>query len=141
MLDRVLPPERLPELLAEADFVVLAAPLTVDTRGLIGEAAIAAMKPGAWVINVARGELVDERALGRALRAGRLGGAVLDTFLEEPLPPTSPLYDLPNVILTPHTSWSSTRVLERSVELFCGNLRRFAEGRPLVNVVDPDAGY
>jgi phosphoglycerate dehydrogenase-like enzyme len=141
MLDRVLPPERLPELLAESDFVVLAAPLTPDTRGLISDDAIAQMKPGAWVINVARGELIDERALARALRDGRLGGAVLDTFLEEPLPPTSSLYDLPNVILTPHTSWSSTRVLDRSVDLFSENLRRFAAGRPLVNVVDPDAGY
>lgn len=141
MLDRVLPPERLPELLAESDFVVLAAPLTPDTHGLISDDAIAQMKPGAWVINVARGELVDERALARAVQDGRLGGAVLDTFLEEPLPPTSPLYDLPNVILTPHTSWSSTRVLGRSVDLFCENLRRFAAGRPLINVVDPDAGY
>jgi phosphoglycerate dehydrogenase-like enzyme len=141
MLDRVLPPERLPELLAESDFVVLAAPLTSDTAGLIGDAAIARMKPGAWVINVARGELVDERALVRALREGRLGGAVLDTFREEPLSPSSPLYDLPNVILTPHTSWSSTRVVDRSVELFCENLRRYADGRPLLNVVDPSAGY
>ena len=141
MLDRVLPPERLPELLAESDFVVLAAPLTPDTQGLISDEAIAQMKPGAWVINVARGELVDERALARALSEGRLGGAVLDTFREEPLPPTSTLYDLPNVILTPHTSWSSTRVLDRSVDLFCDNLRRFADGLTLVNVVDPDAGY
>lgn len=141
MLDRVLPPERLPELLAEADFVVLAAPLTADTVGIIGEAAIAQMKPGAWVINVARGELVEERALARALRDGRLGGAVLDTFREEPLPPSSPLYDLPNVILTPHTSWSSTRVVDRSVDLFCENLRRFAAGERLLNVVDPTAGY
>lgn len=141
MLDRVLPPERLPELLAESDFVVLAAPLTADTVGIIGEAAIAHMKPGAWVINVARGELVEERALARALRDGRLGGAVLDTFREEPLPPSSPLYDLPNVILTPHTSWSSTRVVDRSVELFCENLRRFAAGERLLNVVDPTAGY
>ena len=141
MLDRVLPPERLPELLAESDFVVLAAPLTPDTHGLISDEAIGQMKPGAWIINVARGELIDERALARALQDGRLGGAVLDTFREEPLPPTSTLYDLPNVILTPHTSWSSTRVLDRSVDLFCENLRRFAAGRPLVNVVDPDAGY
>lgn len=141
MLDRVLPPEQLPELLAESDFVVLAAPLTEDTNGLIGEDAIAALKPGAWVINVARGELIDDFALGRALREGRVGGAVLDTFREEPLPPQSPLYDLPNVILTPHTSWSSTRVLDRSVDLFCENLRRYAAGRPLVNVIDPDAGY
>jgi phosphoglycerate dehydrogenase-like enzyme len=141
MLDRVLPPARLPELLAESDFVVLAAPLTVDTHGLIGEDAISRLKPGAWVINVARGELVNERALGRALRDGRIGGAVLDTFREEPLPASSALYDLPNVILTPHTSWSSTRVLDRSVGLFCDNLQRYAAGRPLVNVVDPDAGY
>ena len=141
MLDRVLPPSQLPELLAESDFVVLAAPLTPDTRGLINDESIAGMKPGAWVINVARGELVDERALARALRDGRIGGAVLDTFREEPLPPTSQLYDLPNVILTPHTSWSSTRVLDRSVGLFADNLRRFAAGRPLVNVVDPSAGY
>jgi phosphoglycerate dehydrogenase-like enzyme len=141
MLDRVLPPERVGELLAESDFVVLAAPLTPDTLGLIGDAAIERMKPGAWVINVARGELVDERALARALREGRIGGAVLDTFREEPLPPTSPLYELPNVILTPHTSWSSTRVLDRSVGLFCDNLRRFAAGERLVNVVDPSAGY
>ncbi len=141
MLDRVLPPERLPELLGESDFVVLAAPLTPDTVDLIGEAAIEQMKPGAWVINVARGELVDERALARAVRNGRIGGAVLDTFREEPLPPSSPLYELPNVILTPHTSWSSTRVLDRSVDLFCDNLRRFSAGEPLVNVVDPTAGY
>jgi phosphoglycerate dehydrogenase-like enzyme len=141
MLERVLPPERLPELLAESDFVVLAAPLTPDTRGLISDASIAALKPGAWVINVARGELIDERALARALRDGRMGGAVLDTFREEPLQPTSLLYDLPNLIITPHTSWSSTRVLDRSVELFAANLRRFAAGQPLVNVVDPSAGY
>lgn len=141
MLDRVLPPEQLPELLAESDFVVLAAPLTRATAGLIGDEALAAMKPGAWVINIARGELVDERALLRALADGRIGGAVLDTFRTEPLPPISPLYDAPNVIITPHTSWSSGRVLDRSVELFCDNLRRFAAAAPLVNVVDPDAGY
>jgi phosphoglycerate dehydrogenase-like enzyme len=140
-VDRLLPPDGLPELLAEADFVVLAAPLTPETAGLFGDAAIARLKPGAWVINIARGELVDERALARALRDGRLGGAVLDTFAEEPLPPGSPLYDLPNVILTPHTSWSSTRVMDRSVDLFCENLRLFAAGEPLRNVVDPTAGY
>ncbi len=140
-VDRVLPPEGLPELLAQSDFVVLAAPLTADTAGLFGDAAIAKVKPGAWVINIARGELVDERALARALRDGRLGGAVLDTFVDEPLPPKSPLYDLPNVILTPHTSWSSTRVMDRSVDLFCDNLRRYAAGEPLLNVVDPSAGY
>ena len=99
------------------------------------------MKPGSWLINVSRGRLVDELALLRALRDGPLGGAVLDTFREEPLPSSSPFYDLPNVIVTPHTSWSSGRVLDRSIELFAENLERFAAGQPLHNVVDPAAGY
>jgi phosphoglycerate dehydrogenase-like enzyme len=140
-LDRVLGPEGLPTLLGESDFVVLAAPLTPETEGMIDADALAAMKPGSWLINVARGRLVDERALLRALRDGPIGGAVLDTFADEPLPPASPFYDLPNVIVTPHTSWSSGRVLDRSVELFCDNLRRFAQGDELLNVVDPAAGY
>jgi phosphoglycerate dehydrogenase-like enzyme len=141
MVDRILGPEDLPELLAESDFIVLAAPLTSATEGMIDDEMLAAVKPGAWIINVARGALIDERALIRALRDGRLGGAVLDAFREEPLPPNSPLYDLPNVILTPHTSWSSGRVLDRSVELFCDNLRCYAAGEPLLNVVDPAVGY
>jgi phosphoglycerate dehydrogenase-like enzyme len=141
MLERVLGPEGLPELLAESDFVVLAAPLTPDTERMIDGRALDLMKPGAWLINVARGRLVDERALLRALRDGVIGGAILDTFVEEPLGPSSPFYDLPNVIVTPHTSWSSARVLDRSVGLFCDNLRHFARGEPLVNVVDPAAGY
>jgi phosphoglycerate dehydrogenase-like enzyme len=140
-LDQVLGPEGLPELLAQSDFVVLAAPLTPETEGMIDDAALAAMKRGSWLVNVARGRLIDERALLRALGEGRIGGAVLDTFAEEPLPPDSPFYDLPNAIVTPHTSWSSGRVLDRSVELFCDNLKRFAAGEPLLNVVDPDAGY
>lgn len=140
-LERVLPPERLPDLLAECDFVVLALPLTADTDSLFDAATLARCKPGAWLINVARGGLVDERALVRALRDGPLGGAVLDAFRDEPLAPDSPFYDLPNVILTPHTSWSSGRVLERSIALFCDNLRRYAAGEPLHNVVDPNVGY
>ena len=141
MLDRVGGPESLPDLLAESDFIVLAAPLTAETEDMIDEEALALVKPGAWLINVARGRLVDERALLRALRDGPLGGAVLDTFRDEPLQPTSSFYDLPNVIVTPHTAWSSGRVLDRSVELFCDNLRRYAAGEPLLNVVDPAAGY
>ena len=140
-IDRILGPEGLPELLAESDFVVLAAPLTPATENLIDSAALEAMKPGAWLINVARGRLIDERALHRALREGQIGGAILDTFRDEPLPATSPFYALENVIVTPHTSWSSGRVLDRSVELFCANLRRYAGGEPLANVVDPAAGY
>ncbi len=141
MLDRVLGPEALPELLADSDFIVLAAPLTPETEGMINERTLAHVKPGAWLINVARGRLVDERALLRALQEGPLGGAVLDAFGEEPLPASSPFYDLPNVIVTPHTSWSSGRVLDRSVGLFCENLRRYRLGEPLLNVVDPAAGY
>jgi phosphoglycerate dehydrogenase-like enzyme len=140
-LDRILGPEGLPELLAESDFVVLAAPLTPATENLIDAPALEAMKPGAWLINVARGRLIDERALVRALHEGQIGGAILDTFRDEPLPATSPFYGLDNVIVTPHTSWSSGRVLDRSVELFCANLRRYAVGEPLTNVVDPAAGY
>jgi phosphoglycerate dehydrogenase-like enzyme len=138
---RVVGPDGLPELLEESDFVVLAAPLTHETDRMIDEAALAAMRPDAWIINVARGRLIDDRALLRALEEGRIGGAALDTFREEPLPPTSRFYDLENVIVTPHTAWSSARVLDRSIELFCDNLRRFAAGEPLRNVVDPGAGY
>jgi len=134
-------PEALPKLLGQSDFIVLAAPLTPETENLIDERMLAVVKPGSWLINVARGRLVDERALLRALREGPLGGAVLDTFRDEPLGSASPFYDLPNVVVTPHTSWSSGRVLDRSVELFCDNLVRFGAGEPLHNVVDPAVGY
>jgi phosphoglycerate dehydrogenase-like enzyme len=140
-LDRVGGPETLPELLAESDFIVLAAPLTPETERMINAETLSLVKPGAWLINVARGRLIDERALLRALQDGELGGAVLDTFHDEPLSPMSSFYDLPNVIVTPHTAWSSGRVLDRSVELFCDNLRRFATSEPLLNVVDSSAGY
>jgi phosphoglycerate dehydrogenase-like enzyme len=140
-LSRVVGPDGLHDFLGECDVVVLAAPLTPETESLIDEAALEAMKPGAWLINVARGRLVDDRALVRALTEGHVGGAALDTFRDEPLPQASPLWDLPNVIVTPHTSWSSSRVLDRSIELFCDNLRRFRAGEPLRNVVDRAAGY
>jgi phosphoglycerate dehydrogenase-like enzyme len=141
MLERIGGPETLPDLLAESDFVVLAAPLTAETEEMINRETLAQFKPGAWLINVARGRLIDERALLRALEDGSLGGAVLDTFRDEPLAPNSAFYDRPNVIVTPHTAWSSARVLDRSVELFCDNLRRFAAREPMANLVDPDAGY
>jgi phosphoglycerate dehydrogenase-like enzyme len=141
VVDRVLGPDGLHELLGESDIVVLAAPLTAETESMIDESAVAAMKKESWLINVARGRLVDDTALIRALRDHRIGGAALDTFRDEPLPPSSPYWDLSNVILTPHTAWSSARVLDRSVELFCDNLVRFSRGEPLRNVVDPTAGY
>jgi phosphoglycerate dehydrogenase-like enzyme len=140
-VERIVGPEGLHELLAESDIVVLAAPLTPETEGMIDEAAVAAMKGDSWLINVARGRLVDDTALIRALRENRIGGAALDAFRDEPLPSSSPYWELSNVILTPHTAWSSARVLDRSIHLFCDNLVRFSRGEPLRNVVDPAAGY
>jgi len=133
--------QAMPELLAVSDFVVLALPLTGETETLIDDDALAGFKPGSWLINVARGALVDETALLRALRGGRIGGAVLDAFREEPLPETSPFYRLSNCMVTPHTSWSSAAVLGRTFDVFCDNLRRYRAGQPLEYVVDLAAGY
>jgi phosphoglycerate dehydrogenase-like enzyme len=137
----ILQPDQLPELLEQSDFVVLALPLTPETDKLMDKRRLAMMRPGAWLINIARGRLVDQQALLRALRDDTLGGAVLDTLWEEPLPPGSPLWDAPGLIITPHTSWSSGRVLDRSIELFCDNLVRYREGRHMLNLVDRAAGY
>jgi phosphoglycerate dehydrogenase-like enzyme len=134
-------PEAFGDVVAAADFVILALPLTPETEDLVDDRVLASMRRTAWLVNVARGRHIVERALVRALREGTIGGAVLDAFREEPLPPESPFYGLPNVIVTPHTSWSSGRVLTATVELFADNLRRYAAGEPLLNVVDPGAGY
>ncbi|MCS7178967.1 MAG: D-2-hydroxyacid dehydrogenase [Anaerolineae bacterium] len=141
LADEVLPPARLPDLLARADFVVIAVPLTPETRGLIGRAELAAMKPDAWLINISRGAVVDEEALIEALQARCIGGACLDVFVEEPLPPQSPLWEMPNVLITPHNSWSSPHIEARQMTLFLENLRRYVAGEPLQNVVDKQAGY
>ena len=133
--------DALPKLMAVSDFVVLAVPLTPETEGFIDDDVLAAAKPGSWIINVARGGLVDEPAMLRALRSGPLGGAVLDTFRQEPLAETSQFYRLPNCIVTPHTSWSSGAVLGRTFQVFCDNLRRYRAGEPLLHVVDPELGY
>jgi len=133
--------DALPELLGVSDFVVLAVPLTGETEALINGESLAHAKPGAWIINVARGALIDEVALLRELRSGPLGGAVLDAFREEPLPEASPFYRLSNCIVTPHTSWSSSAVLGRTFDVFCDNLRRYRAGEALVHVVDPALGY
>jgi len=137
----MLPADGLPELMAQSDFVVLALPLTPETTDLFNSELFSQAKPGAWLINIARGALIDDRALIRAIREGQIGGAVLDAFREEPLPADSELYTTPNVIVTPHTSWSSGRVLDRSIDLFVENLGRFRRGEPLANLVDPNAGY
>ena len=140
-VEEVWTPERLPDLLAQSDVVVLAAPHTPDTKRLIGRAQIDQMKRGALLVNVARGKLVDDEAVVEALRDGRLGGAALDVFSQEPLEPSSPYWDLPNVIVTPHTSGAMTDYWTPLVALFAGNLRRFEKGEPLLNVVDKVAGY
>ncbi len=116
---------------------MLALPLTDATRGLLSEDAIARMKPGARVLNVGRGELVDEAALARALESGRLGGAGLDVFATEPLPQDSPLWRLPNVIVTPHSSGTTPANHPRATAMFLDNLRRWRRGEPLANEVKP----
>lgn len=139
--DEVCPPDDLPYLLETSDVVVLATPLTPETRGMIGEAQLRTMRPGSYLINIARGGVVDEPALIAALADGHLGGAGLDVFAQEPLPAESPLWDMPNVIITPHVAASSERYMQRVEDLVCDNMRRFLEGQPLRNVVDMERGY
>jgi phosphoglycerate dehydrogenase-like enzyme len=128
----------------ESDAVVVAAPDTPETRGMIDASAFSRMKPGTVFINVARGRLVDEAALIEALRGGRVRGAGLDVFVEEPLPPDHPLWSLPNVLLTPHVSAVTRGFWQRETDLILGNLRAHIRGAPLeewANVVDKQAGY
>jgi phosphoglycerate dehydrogenase-like enzyme len=134
-VDEMVTAKRLRYLLRESDFVVLACPLTKDTEGLIGADQLAAMKPAATLINVARGRVVDEAALIDALQAGTIGGACLDVFTVEPLPETSPLWDMPNVIVTPHNSGVSPLNMERAMATFIDNLARYVQGKPLKNRV------
>lgn len=134
-------PDELNDLVGDADAVVVTLPLTDETRGLVSRETFARMREGAIFVNVGRGGVVDEDALVGALRSGKLRGAALDVFAEEPLPESSPLWSLENVILSPHTAALSVRENERIVELFCENLRRYLEGRPLRSRVRTDAWY
>ncbi len=139
--ERYFAPSELLEMLPQCDVVVVAAPLTSQTRGLIDDAAFAVMRPGALLINCARGPICDEAALARALETRRIAGAALDVFAQEPLPSEHPLWRLPNVILSPHISSLSTRYAERAASIFMENLRRYMVGEPLVNLVDKARGY
>jgi phosphoglycerate dehydrogenase-like enzyme len=141
LLDDAFPPERLSEMLSLCDYVVVAVPLTPETRKLIGEAELRAMKPSAYLVNISRGGTVDEGALIKALQEGWIAGAGLDVFEEEPLPSDSPLYGLENVILSPHVSGFTLRYDERASDLFAENLRRYLTGEPLLNLVDKARGY
>lgn len=138
---KVFAPAQLDAFLAESDYVVLAAPVTPDTRNLINAQRLAQMKPDARLINVGRGPLVDEPALIRALQEGRIAGAALDVFVEEPLPADSPLWDMEHVLITPHTASNSDKQWERQYALVAENLRRYLKHQPLRSVVDKRRGY
>ncbi len=140
-LERVLPPEGTDQVLREADYVVVLLPLTRQTRGLIDARALSLMKRSAVLINVGRGPVVVEEALIAALRGGVIAGAGLDVFEREPLSTDSPLYEMENVIITPHVSGASPTYFDRAIPLFCENLRRYLAGVPMLNVVDPERGY
>jgi phosphoglycerate dehydrogenase-like enzyme len=131
----------LQELLPGTDFVILALPLTAETKGMIGAAELASLGAGSWVINVGRGALADADALLAALRRGEIGGAALDVFTDEPLPETSPLWDLPNVIVSPHMSGDFRGWDQALTGLFLDQLRRYQAGAPLLNVVDKRLGF
>jgi len=133
--------DRLDEVIAQSDFLVLAAPLTEKTRHIINAERLARMKPEGYVINVARGALIDEAALTDALRNRRIGGAALDVFDHEPLPAGSPLWELDNLLITPHTAATTDKMWERHYALIQENLRRYLAGELLLGLVDKQVGY
>jgi len=138
---RIEPPERTDAVLAEADVVVLLLPLTAETRGLFSRERFARMKPGAYLVNLARGGIVDEGALLDALRAGQLAGAAFDVFASEPLPASSPLWDAPNLWITPHTAGGFPEILDETTRLFAENVARLERGEPVRNAIDRARGY
>lgn len=140
-VDEVLPTSQLDKLLSRSDYVVLSPPVTPATRGMIGRAQLAAMKKDGYLINVGRGPLVDEAALIEALREHRIAGAALDVFDQEPLPPDSPLWDLENLLILPHTGGMTNKMWDRHYAVFAENLRRFLSHQPLLAVVDKKLGY
>jgi len=140
-VDRLLARRDLPHLLRAADYLVIAVADTPETQGMLGAAELAAMKPGAVLINVARGTIIDEDALVAALRDGRIAGAALDVFAHEPLAAHSPLWDLANVLITPHVAANVSDYLPRAVEQFADNVRRFLTGAALLNQFDRARGY
>jgi phosphoglycerate dehydrogenase-like enzyme len=139
--DRVHRPADLPQLLPKADFLVITAPLTQASRHLIGAKELDALKPGAGLVNMSRAALVDYEAMVRRLEAGRLAGAVIDVTDPEPLPPESPLWRVPNLLITPHVSSDPTDYVARMTRIFVDNARRLLAGRPLRNRVEPRRGY
>lgn len=141
LIERFFTSENLTEMLACCDYVVATAPLTEETRHMISDAAFAAMTPSAVVINVGRGPVIDEASMVRALTEGRIKGAGLDVFEEEPLPAASPLYRLPNVLLSPHTADHTRNWLDQAMRFFLEQYDRFVKGEPIKNVVNKRLGY
>ncbi|WP_274655319.1 D-2-hydroxyacid dehydrogenase [Paenibacillus humicola] len=133
-VDELYPPGELHSVLPRCDFLVLICPHTPETEGMIGERELALLPAGAVLINIARGAVVDEKALIASLRTGRLGGAALDVARTEPLPPDNPLWEMEHVLITPHSASTAEQENRRLTDLFCENLKRFAEQRPLLNV-------
>ncbi len=138
---RLYPGKALRSMLKECDFVVITVPLTAETRGMLGAEQLAAMRPGAFLVDVSRGGVVDHEALASALKKGFLAGAGLDVFPEEPLPADSPLWAEPNVIISPHVAGLSPHYTDRAFFLFKENLRRYLAGEELLNQIDLDRGY
>ncbi|MCJ7668680.1 MAG: D-2-hydroxyacid dehydrogenase [Anaerolineae bacterium] len=141
LLDSFFPPSQLREMLKGCDFFVVAVPLTLETEGMVGREELKAMKRSAYLVNISRGQVVDEEALIEALKEGWIGGAGLDVFAQEPLPPESELWGLDNVILSPHISANTPHYQERFTALVCENLRRYLAGEELLNMVDKKRGY
>ncbi|HEY7335731.1 MAG TPA: D-2-hydroxyacid dehydrogenase [Bryobacteraceae bacterium] len=141
LVDAVYSPKQLPELMGASDYILAAAPLTPETTGMIGEKEIAAMKRTAVIMNVGRGQVIDEQALIRALESNRIRGAALDVFAVEPLPADHPFWRMSNVLLSPHTADRVDGFLDPAFDCFFENLNRFRKGEALVNVVDKHAGY
>jgi len=139
--DAVFGPAQIDEVFRHADYVVLAAPITASTKAIVNADRMALMKPDACLINVGRGALLDEAALTTALREKNIGGAALDVFPKEPLAPDSPLWEVPNLLITPHTAALTDKLWERHYALFSENLRRYLAGQPLLAVVDKRKGY
>ena len=140
-VDKLLPAEQLKQLLSESDFAVISTPLTQETRGIIGEEELRAMKSTGYIINIGRGGLIDEEALIQALKEKRIAGAGLDVTAKEPLPADSPLWDMDNVILSPHVSGAMENYVGQATEIFCKNLKRYLDGKRLLNVIDKKKGY
>ena len=141
LVERLYPPQALASMARLCDFLVITAPLTPETRGLIDRRVFEALKPSAYLVDLSRGGLVDHAALVEALSEKKLAGAVLDVFPVEPLPEGSPLWEMPNVLISPHIAGASGDYFERATELFAENLRRYLSDQPLLNLYDPQRGY